>query len=87
MLWFLHLAADNGVVVTAYTDQASGVLKLESDGSGHFTSITLQPEVTVLHPSMQELCAELHVRANRFCFIANSLKTPVTHIGRTHVQP
>ena len=86
MLWFLHLAADNGIVVTSYTDHASGELHLEPNGSGRFISIELKPDVTVLDESMRARCAELHVLANRYCFIANSLNIPVTHSGRTYVR-
>ena len=85
MLWFLHLAADNGIVVTSYTDHATGVLNLESDGSGRFISIELKPDVAVLDESMVARCGELHVLANRYCFIANSLNFPVTHNGHTYV--
>lgn len=86
MLWFLHLAADNGIIVTSYTDHATGVLHLESDGSGRFISIDLNPEVAVLEESMVDRCAELHQQANRYCFIANSLNIPVSHNGRTYVR-
>eukprot|EP01031_Cornospumella_fuschlensis_P004780 gene4780-5984_t len=47
MLSFLHVATTRGVVVTSYDDNATGVLALDADGSGHFTSVTLRPRVTV----------------------------------------
>ena len=47
MLWYLHLCADAGVVVTGYRDHPSGVMKLNSDGSGAFTAATLRPRVTI----------------------------------------
>jgi len=34
LLWFLHLAADAGVLVTGYTDEASVTMRLNPDGSG-----------------------------------------------------
>jgi len=43
MLWYLHLCAVNGVVVTEYIDEATGVLKEEADGSGYFEEVTLNP--------------------------------------------
>src|SRR5476651_1890681 len=39
MLWYLHLCAEAGVVVTGYTDYASGTMT-ETDGGGHFTQVT-----------------------------------------------
>src|SRR5688572_17859166 len=52
MLWYLHVCTVNGVIVTAYTDNATGVMVEEKDGSGQFTAATLNPIVTVLHESM-----------------------------------
>ncbi|HWQ56351.1 MAG TPA: OsmC family protein [Bryobacteraceae bacterium] len=43
MLWALHLCAEAGIAVTAYSDRATGTMKLEPDGSGHFTEVTLNP--------------------------------------------
>lgn len=78
MLSFLHVAADAGVVVTAYRDHASGTLTVNADGGGRMTEVRLAPEVEVagaLPPSMDGL----HHRASELCFIANSVNFPVTH--------
>src|SRR5664279_4758319 len=37
MLWFLHLAAEAGVVVLAYSDAATATMRVESHGAGQFT--------------------------------------------------
>ncbi|HEY0215444.1 MAG TPA: OsmC family protein [Cellulomonas sp.] len=47
MLWFLHLAATAGVVVVAYTDRATGTMRVEAAGHGQFTEAVLRPHVTV----------------------------------------
>src|SRR6201997_3979599 len=47
MLWYLHLCADAGVIVTDYTDAATGKMAEEANGSGRFTEIMLNPVVTV----------------------------------------
>src|SRR5687767_7185721 len=44
MLWFLHLCADAGIVVTGYRDSATGTMSEHSDGSGEFTRVTLRPD-------------------------------------------
>lgn len=80
MLWYLHLCADHGVVVTAYVDQPSGVL-VQEDRGGHFSSVVLHPHVTVTDSSMVATAQSLHVLANEHCFIANSCNFPVTHIS------
>jgi organic hydroperoxide reductase OsmC/OhrA len=46
-LWCLHLAAEAGIIVTAYTDRAEGVMEVGRDGAGRFKSVTLRPPGTV----------------------------------------
>ncbi|RDI08545.1 OsmC family protein [Flavobacterium sp. AG291] len=79
MLWYLHLCAEAGIIVTAYTDNAEGTMTETPDGSGHFTSVTLNPVVTVKETPMMEKANELHNKANKRCFIANSCNFPVYH--------
>jgi organic hydroperoxide reductase OsmC/OhrA len=79
MLWYLHLCAEAGVVVIEYSDNATGTMTVESNGSGHFTEVTLNPIVTLKEPSMIDKANELHKKANEFCFIANSVNFPVKH--------
>jgi len=86
MLWYLHLCAEAGIVVENYTDEAEGVLETEPDGSGRFTAVTLRPTVTVRAGSL-ERAAEMHVRAHRMCFIANSVNFPVRWEPTTRVAP
>ncbi|HEU5269258.1 MAG TPA: OsmC family protein, partial [Jatrophihabitans sp.] len=63
LLAFLHLAADAGVVVTGYADEAIGTMKLNSDGSGQFTEVVLRPRVQVTSAEMVEPAQRLHERA------------------------
>jgi organic hydroperoxide reductase OsmC/OhrA len=79
MLWYLHLCAVNGVIVTDYTDRASGTMQESEEGSGFFTEVTLSPVVTITDPAMQEKAISLHQQANSKCFIAGSVKCPVYH--------
>ena len=80
MLWYLHLCSAEGVVVTAYEDNAEGTMIENADGSGQFTSITLKPKVTVADSMMIAKANSLHVKANQFCFIAKSVNFPVLHL-------
>jgi organic hydroperoxide reductase OsmC/OhrA len=73
LLWFLHLAADAGVVVTGYTDEASGTMRLNPDGSGQFTEVVLRPRVLVASAEMVEPAQRLHERVHSLCFIARSV--------------
>ena len=79
MLWYLHLCAIAGVTVTAYADEARGVLAENADGGGHFIEVVLRPRVIVASADMIENAIGLHADANARCFIANSVKFPVGH--------
>ena len=79
MLSFLHVCTVAGVVVVGYTDTATGTMAETPDGGGHFTEVTLYPEVVVSDQSMVDKANELHRQANKLCFIANSCNFPVHH--------
>ena len=79
MLWYLHLCADAGVIVTAYVDHATGIMDQTPNGSGHFSEVILNPVVTVSDASMIGKANALHEKAHEFCFIANSVNFPVKH--------
>ncbi|WP_158887080.1 OsmC family protein [Amycolatopsis anabasis] len=80
MLWYLHLAALAGVVVTAYTDNPLGTMAMDSaGGSGRFTRVVLRPVVTLADPAMAAKAGELHEKASAKCFIARSVNFPVEH--------
>lgn len=83
MLWYLHFCSEEGVIVMEYTDNATGIMTENPDGSGHFKKVTLHPEVIVTEKSMIKKAKELHHKANQFCFIAKSMNFPVDHIPTT----
>ena len=76
MLAYLHVAADAGVVVTAYADAAEGTLIVEGIG-GHFVEVVLRPQVTISIGSNVAHAEALHADAHHACFIANSVNFPV----------
>lgn len=76
MLWYLHLCADAGVVVTAYEDAAEGTM-VEEPHKGRFTEAVLRPSVTIAADSDAARAEALHARAHAECFIANSVNFPV----------
>jgi organic hydroperoxide reductase OsmC/OhrA len=78
MLWYLHLCADNGIVVSAYVDRAEGVMVENPDGSGQFTQVLLRPEVTVSRGDLAKAKA-LHHEVPAKCFIARSMNFSVLH--------
>lgn len=80
MLSYLHVAVLHGVAVTKYEDKAAGTMVLNTDGSGQFTSVTLNPRIAVADPATAELALSLHAEASRKCFIARSMNFPVHHV-------
>lgn len=79
MLWYLHLCAEAGVIVTDYTDNASGIMTITKNGGGAFKEVNLKPVVTIKNESMTDKARILHQKANELCFIANSVSFPVRH--------
>ena len=79
MLWFLSIAARRKFVVDRYVDNAIGVMTKNAQGKMAMTRVTLRPEVRFSgehQPSREEL-DQLHHKAHKECFIANSVKTLV----------
>ncbi len=79
MLSYLHLCAVAGIVVIEYSDNATGTMEQTADGGGHFTEVTLYPQVIITDETMIEKANELHHKANKLCFIANSCNFPIHH--------
>ncbi|NVO16087.1 MAG: OsmC family protein [Rhodoplanes sp.] len=77
-LWYLHLCAEAGIVVTAYDDDAEGSMVEDSSRGGFFTGVRLRPLVTITATSDAARARALHEEAHRLCFIANSVNFPVT---------
>ncbi len=77
MLWYLHLCADAGIVVTEYSDDANGVMITDAGGAGKFEKVLLKPSVKITNPLKKQIALELHEKAHTMCFIANSVNFPV----------
>ncbi len=77
MLWFLSLAAERGLIVDHYDDQATGTLARVAPGRMAITEIVLRPRIAfAVAPSAEEI-QSLHEEAHARCFIANSLRAHV----------
>lgn len=75
MMTFLALCAKAGWKLTAYEDRAVARLGRTHDGKMRVASITLNPKMTFEagHERPQAELEEMHERAHRYCFVANSL--------------
>jgi organic hydroperoxide reductase OsmC/OhrA len=86
MLSYLHTALDHGLVVTSYTDSATGTMEQTSNGGGHLTSVVLRPIVTI-STGDTNLALRIHAEASEKCFIAASVNFPVTHEPHATIAP
>ena len=78
-LWYLHLAADAGITVVGYVDDATAVMDRDDDGVVRIVSAMLCPAVTLAPGQDRDLALSLHDRANDECFIANSVRFQIKH--------
>jgi len=77
MLSFLAVAARARIDVTAYEDDAEGVMP-EGDRPMRITRIVLRPQITVGGDAPDDArLRQLVETAHRHCFIANSLTTEI----------
>ena len=79
MLSYLALCARMRIIVTGYTDEASGVMSETAPHRMGFTEVTLRPRVTVASGTDLAKAKALHEKAHEICFIANSVNFPVRH--------
>lgn len=77
MLWYLHLASDAGIVVTAYEDDPEGIGEVERGGAGRFVKAVLRPRITVGPGADLAEAEAIHHRIHEVCFIARSVAFPV----------
>jgi organic hydroperoxide reductase OsmC/OhrA len=78
MLWYLHLCADQGIVVTDYRDEAQAEMH-EGDEKvpGRFLKVLFRREVKIKAGGNVHMAEVLHLQAHERCFIANSCNFPV----------
>ena len=78
MLFFLSYAAAAGFRVDRYRDDAVGTMGKGDDGKQKMLEVLLRPSIVFgeSEPSTDEL-RQLHHRAHKSCFIANSVNFPV----------
>ncbi|MCH4249288.1 MAG: OsmC family protein [Microbacteriaceae bacterium] len=77
LLWYLHLAAQAGIVVTDYADSPEGTMPNEVSGTGAFSEVVLHPVVTITDPARIEQATALHQEAGSLCNIARSVNFEV----------
>jgi organic hydroperoxide reductase OsmC/OhrA len=89
MLWFLDVAAREGLQIERYADRAEGYLETRPDGKQWLARVRLLPVVVVsgARPPDDALMQHLHHRAHEECFLANALKSEMTVEGSWTYAP
>ena len=87
MLGYLHLCADEGIVVLEYQDDAAGIMDETADGSGMFTQVILKPKTRIVDHRQRAKAVSLHDDAHRLCFIACSVKCEVSVVADVTALP
>ena len=87
MLWYLHLAAEAAIEVTAYQDEPVGFGETDAQGAGRFLSAVLRPHVSLRHGANLAEARRLHARIPGLCFVARSVNFPVSHEPSFTVVP
>jgi organic hydroperoxide reductase OsmC/OhrA len=79
MLWFLSLAAQQGLVIDGYVDAAEARMGRFADGHRGITEVLLRPRVIVAGRGAVDdaAIATLHQQAHERCDIAHSVRAEV----------
>ena len=77
MLWYLHLAAEHGILVQDYVDDCEAVLADEGRSGGQLVRAVLRPRMKI-SAGDPSLALSLHAEAHKLCFIARSVNFPVS---------
>lgn len=77
MLFFLAIARKHGLTVTAYEDEAEGVMAPNAAGKLYVSTITLRPRITFDGPADTAVVDEVHHLAHAECYLANSIRGDV----------
>jgi organic hydroperoxide reductase OsmC/OhrA len=79
MLTFLALAARDGLIVDEYRDEAVGLMERNGDRRIAITRVVLRPVIAWgSEPPHRDKLGDLHAKAHKHCFIANSVITNIT---------
>lgn len=82
MLWYLHLAFKDGIIVQSYKDEPIAVGETLPNGTGRFLSAVLKPTITITNGGSIDRATAIHNEIHQYCFIARSVNFPVSYEPR-----
>jgi organic hydroperoxide reductase OsmC/OhrA len=65
MLWFLHLCANEKIIVESYVDHATAQMEITEKGGGHFTIATLNITLKITNNVSLNKINTIHKEANQ----------------------
>ncbi len=81
MLTFLAIAAKSRLTVNSYEDHPVATLEKDDKGVMRITKVNLRPKVIFAETVPAEKVKELHAKAHKHCFVANSVNCEMTIDG------
>jgi organic hydroperoxide reductase OsmC/OhrA len=85
MMSYFYVCQQHGIEILEYSDAATGTFALQSNLSGAFTVVQLNPMVVIDNNSQITLAIDLHKKAHELCFIANSVNFDVVIVPKITV--
>lgn len=79
MMSFFYLCSKEKIILESYHDQPIGKLKINTNGSGQFEEVILQPTIKVKPDVDTNKLHDLFSLANEYCFIARSCNFKTKH--------
>lgn len=77
MLFFLAIARKHGLTVTAYEDEAEGVMTPNAAGKLYISTITLRPRISFDGAADPAVVDQVHHLAHDECYLAHSVRADI----------
>lgn len=78
MMSFFYLCGLKNIQIHHYKDNPIGTVKINSNGSGQFEKVTLQPRIAIHKDDLKEV-EQSFTNAHDYCFIARSCNFRIDH--------
>lgn len=80
MMSFFYLCGINKIEIKSYVDSPQGFLEINTNGSGQFKNVVLEPTIILSEKEDLVKMATLFKQASDYCFIARSCNFEIAHL-------
>ncbi|MDO6803415.1 OsmC family protein [Wenyingzhuangia sp. 1_MG-2023] len=81
MMSFFYLCSKEKIKIESYQDEPIGFLKVNTNGSGQFEEVVLQPSIKTGEENLKKVVL-LFEQANEYCFIARSCNFKIKYVPK-----